>query len=78
MFYLPTTKDGMNAAIGHYIHNFLAAKMAADNAAHTAKVAAPGYKPTPFVWDVKTAPKPKKTDAEVFADYCAAIRARKS
>lgn len=80
--YLPTTKDGMNAAIGWYIHDFAAAGMIADAAKHAASITAakaadPNWTPEPFVWDKKFT-KPKKTNAQSFADYIAEIRARKS
>lgn len=75
--YLPTTRQGMNSAIGQYIHSLVAAKIVNDQAADAARRAVPGYKEEKFVWDVKTAPKRKKTDEEALRDFCDMVRRRK-
>lgn len=76
--YLPTTKEGMDIAIGQYIHTIVAGKIADEEARYAAKIAAPGYVEEKFVWGTKTAPKPKKTDAEALADFCDMVRRRKN
>lgn len=70
MFVLPTNKDGMNAAIGHFIHDACAAKIAAQNAEAAEKAAQPGFVPEPYTWDLKAKPKP----AFDLAVFCASIR----
>lgn len=75
--YLPTTKTGMDAAIGQYIHGVVAANIAREEAAAVARAAEPGYVEAPFVWDKKYTAK-KRTDAEAFTDFVAGVRARQA
>lgn len=75
--YLPTTHDGMKAAIGWYCAAHIIASFDAGYADYEAKKAAdPNYKPNYF--EDKAPTRVTKTDAEALADFCAMVRARKS
>lgn len=77
MYCLPTTYEGMKGAIGWYVGGVIVGRFDTEYAASVARQKAdPSYKPKPFA--DKDFSKPKKTDAEIFADYCAKIRARRT
>lgn len=75
MFYLPTTKDGMNAAVGQFIWGRVSAQIDRDMAAFAASPAASDPNYNPYAPKKSQAPK---SDAEALADFCAMVRARQA
>lgn len=70
--YLPTSIEGMNAAIGQFIHGAIAEKIRIEAEETAARESAPGYVAEPYAWKKETV-KPKFD----LAVYCAEIRARR-
>lgn len=68
---MPTTREGFEGAIGHFINDANTAKMVAAEKDWAERTSQPGYEPGPFVWAQKSDPKPRFD----MAVYCARIRA---